>query len=361
MKDRVLIALCGMSPAVITETVYALAEVGACPAKVIVITTTPGKEKIRTDLFESGIWLKMLKKIGTEIDFGMASYNVRLIPKSDAGGDAEDILTTSDNARAADFILDSLREFTENPDTEIIFSIAGGRKTMSVLGSMAMSLLGRENDRLCHVLVNPPFENSSLTPQFFFPEPEKVIYRLPGGAEVSGKQAKITLCDIPFTRLRYLFQNEFERLPGSFNSTVELANERISERIRAPELKIIPEKMGIFFNDKPLKFNCQEFVMYWMLAERCRNSLPYLFGQASLREEFANFAKDIKSTAMPEIIHHREKIIDKTDDDVRKIISAISRKIKQYIPVAEGKNSCLPSLSRGVYSISLPVENIIIF
>ena len=359
-REKILIALCGMSPAVLTETVYALAEDKCCPSQVIVITTTAGREKIEEELFQSGIWGKLLNNIKVNIDLGMTSYHIRLIPKSDALGDAEDILTTSDNTRTADFILGTLREFTENADTEIIFSIAGGRKTMSVLGSMAMALLGREQDRLCHVLVNYPFDNPSLKPRFYFPEKKKRVFRLSDGNEFSEENAEITLCDIPFPRLKYLFQSELNRLPGNFNDTVALANSRISNRIQPPDLKIIPERMEIFFNEKPVRFNCAEFVMYWMLADRARNNFPPLHGQASLREEFEYFAANIPNGTMPEIIHHREKLIVKSDDDMRKLISAISSKIRNCVSIEEGRDPAMPSISRGVYALGLTSDHIVI-
>jgi len=360
MKEKILIALCGMSPAVITETVYALAMKNNCPSKVIVVTTTLGREKIKEDILDSGIWSKLCKTLKEKIDFGFSSYHIRLIPKPDAKGDAEDILSTLDNNCAADFILSTLREFTENPDTEIVLSIAGGRKTMSSIGALAMSLLGREEDTLCHVLVNTPFDSPSLIPKFFFPLDVPIIHRSLDDSSITSADAKITLCDIPFPRLRYLFQNEFQRLPGGFNDTVTLANQRVSGRIPSPDLRITPERMEISFDNKLIKFNCAEFLMYWMLTERARNSMPQIHGQASLLEEFISFTKDITYTRMPEIIHHKENILEKSDDDVRKLISAISAKIRKHITLNNGRDACLPSLSRGLYSVSLPPESIII-
>ena len=360
MRERILLALCGMSPAVITETVYSLAGVGRCPSKVVVITTTEGKRALGAELFDGGVWESLCGMLGEDIDFGLSSYHVRLIPKSDSGGDAEDILTTSDNERAADFILDILREFTENPDTELVFSMAGGRKTMSVLAALSMSLLGREQDILCHVLVNPPFDNPSLAPKFYFPGKTACVHMLPGGRKWRAKDARITLCEIPFVRLRYLFQHEFSRLPGSFNGTVSLANFRLNERLPAPELKIVPERMQIWLGNVSLPLNCQEFVMYWMLAERCRNGLPQIYGQSVLREEFTGFVGDIGASAMPEILHHKTRLLNKSDDDVRKILSSISQKIRRCLGISQGRDACMPSAGRGVYSISLPPENIVI-
>ena len=229
---------------------------------------------------------------------------------------------------------------------------------MSVLGALAMSLLGRENDKLYHILVNQPFDSPMLEPKFYFPM-ANTNHKSPDGTVHAAKNAKLSLCEIPFTRIRYLFQNEFSRLPGDFNSTVALANERISDRIRPPELKIMPERMEIFFDSKRVKFNCVEFVMYWMLAERCKAAHAPVHGQTSLQEEFEDFTVNIQRSRMPEIINH-PAISKKDEDDMRKIISTISTKIKNAISIENGRDAALPSVQRGVYAISIPKENVII-
>jgi CRISPR-associated protein (TIGR02584 family) len=86
----------------------------------------------------------------------MATDHVRLLPTSDGSADLQDIVTSEDSLSAADFIMRSLRKITEDPTTRVIASIAGGRKTMAAILASCMVLLGRSQDRLCHVLVNPP-------------------------------------------------------------------------------------------------------------------------------------------------------------------------------------------------------------
>jgi len=356
-KKKILIALCGMSPAVITETVYAMNNEKNAPDKVVVITTTIGRERIKKELISSGVWNQLSSEIKGSIEFSDSAYHIRLIPNSTATGDALDIVTTEDNIRTADFVLDTLREFTENPETQITFSIAGGRKTMSSIGAMAMSLLGRENDKLCHVLVNEPFDSPALVPKFYFPVPD-IIHKALDGNEYKSTDAQITLCYLPFVQVRYLFQDEFNRLPGGFNSTVELANERISGRITPPDITVIPERMEVFINNKLLRLNCGEFIMYWMLVEAAKNSSPPFFGQASLYEEYMDFAANISMQRMPEFINHQHIILKKDEGDLRKNISFISTKIKNLIPVEEGREYAVPSISRGVYGISVPPDHI---
>jgi len=221
-KEKILIALCGMSPAVITETVYALVcETKHPPDKIIVITTTLGHEKIKTELFESGVWNDLTDSLNVNMEFSDSNYHIRLIPNSDATGDAKDIVTSEDNNRTADFILETLREFTENPDTQIIFSIAGGRKTMSAIASMAMSLLGREQDILCHVLVNPPFDSPALSPKFYFPDKTRT-YLSPDGEKYSAANARITLCALLLSYIFAIFFRKSSTVCRALSATLSI-------------------------------------------------------------------------------------------------------------------------------------------
>ena len=118
----------------------------------------------------------------------------------------EDLRTPEENAATANFILAELRRWVETPDTRLVLSIAGGRKTMGALLYACISLLGRETDRLTHVLVNDPFDDPRLKPRFYFPQqPQQQLIAMDGRA-VSAADAKIDLADLPFVPLRNLFE-----------------------------------------------------------------------------------------------------------------------------------------------------------
>ena len=68
-RTHILICLCGMSPAVVTETVYALAQSGDPPAQVIVITTSAGEAVLREKLWDSGVWAALEKRLKMEWRF----------------------------------------------------------------------------------------------------------------------------------------------------------------------------------------------------------------------------------------------------------------------------------------------------
>ena len=137
----ILIAGMGTSPAVLTETVWALAhqEQPIVPDEIVVITTTSGKDALRTAVMsgEPSVWERLkaaLRKEKIAIDgklvFGDTS--IRVTP-DESGNEIVDLRTGADNFRAADFMLGELRKYTEDTETTILCSIAGGRKTMSAL------------------------------------------------------------------------------------------------------------------------------------------------------------------------------------------------------------------------------------
>lgn len=231
-KDVVLFAVVGMSPAVLTETVWALAHERepVIPDRVVVLTTVTARDQIVRQLFEQDTdqtcgWERLktaLSHQGFNLDgklkFGNTGDSIRVFTNADGSRELADIATSEDNAAASDFMLRHLREFTANPSTAVIASIAGGRKTMSALMISCMSLLGREHDRVCHVLVNPPFD-SPLTPPFLFPvKGAKHLDR--GGKSHNAASANIELTYVPYVRMLGWYQEKFKVQPPGYSALV---------------------------------------------------------------------------------------------------------------------------------------------
>ncbi|OQW96230.1 MAG: CRISPR-associated protein [Verrucomicrobia bacterium A1] len=206
--SSVLIAVTGMSPAILTETAWALAQESppVIPSKVVAFGTSLSRDRLRKDLIESGVWANLrrtLKAGPDELVFGDAGEHIRVF--SHRGRELEDIRSPDDNAAAADFILEHLRQFAENPEMRIVASIAGGRKTMGALLYAAMTLIGRETDRITHVLADESLERRK-DPSFFYPCN-------------AGEAKGVTLADVPFVPLRNKFV-ELGRMPGGFTTLV---------------------------------------------------------------------------------------------------------------------------------------------
>ena len=269
---RILLAATGLAPQVVTETVYALAVVGQpafTPTEVHLITTVEGAERATLALLhaESG-WFHRLRADYSlpSITFSAAQIHVL---RDAAGQRLSDIRSPADNTNAADCITSVVRELTQDADCALHASIAGGRKTMGFYLGYALSLYGREQDRLSHVLVNAPYESH---PQFFYPTTRsQVIYtRGPDERPFDTRDAEVGLADIPFVRLRDGLDNDLLNGKASFSSVVADA-----QRV------IPPIHLELQLSDCTVNAGGESFVMrpslfafYWMLAKRARQGRP---------------------------------------------------------------------------------------
>ena len=204
---RLLVAVTGLSPQVVTETMYALAVRPAhpgrpfIPTEVRLITTEEGAERAKLSLLhpESGRFHRLRADYGLPaIAFG--PEQIHILRDAD-GRPLVDIRSRDDNTRAADTITEVIRNLTQDRDSALHVSIAGGRKTMGFYLGYALSLYGRIQDRLSHVLVDAPYESH---PEFFYPTPEsRVIYTPPPhNRPHDTRDAEVALAIIPFVRIR---------------------------------------------------------------------------------------------------------------------------------------------------------------
>lgn len=221
-----LLAVTGMTPQVITETLYGLhRQRSPWPARLHIITTQIGEGIIKQSLFEEG----KLAALCDELEMPLyQAENVQIDVVPDAEGQpVDDARTLEDHEALADFIMQTVRELTTDTTTDLHASIAGGRKTMTFYLGYAMSLFGRPNDRMSHVLVSDGFEGHQ---DFFFPTRQSTIIKARDGQPLDMATAEVSLADIPFIRQRdqlpnLLHQQSQQRQTRmSFRQLVELIN-----------------------------------------------------------------------------------------------------------------------------------------
>ncbi|WP_347258501.1 CRISPR-associated ring nuclease Csm6, partial [Methylocaldum sp.] len=148
---------------------------------------------------------------------------------------------------------------------------AGGRKTLGFFAGYALSLYGRPQDRLSHVLVDAPFESH---PGFFYPTPySQVIYALPPDQKpLDTQNAAVTLADIPFVRLRHGLPEALLKGRSSFSAAV-----------RAAQMTLGPARLDIDLSARTvtaggiaIPFPPAELAFYAWLARRAQRELPPL-------------------------------------------------------------------------------------
>lgn len=269
---RILLAVTGLSPQIVTETVYALAirqDRTWNPDEVHLISTTKGADNARLKLLsdEPG-WFHRLCSEYNLPDIAFPEANIHIIRRDD-GSLLEDIRDDADNTLAADYICEKVRELTANPHSELHVSIAGGRKTMGFYLGYAMSLYGRPQDRLSHVLVSEPFETLS---DFFYPTPSTRVINDRNGLALDCRDARIWLGDIPFVRLR-------ENLPHDLIEGRTSYSQAVSEVQKAlPPLQLVlqPHTRTVLLGGEAITLSPVDFTFYWLFAERAQRGLPGL-------------------------------------------------------------------------------------
>lgn len=218
---RILLAVTGLTPQIVTETLYALAAVSEpafLPTEVHLLTTAIGKDLARTALLhlDGGQFHSLLADYPQIGQPAFDADRIHVIHAPD-GSPLPDIRTPEENAAAAAAITSLVAELTSDDEASLHVSIAGGRKTMGFYLGYAFSLYARPQDRLSHVLVSQPFESH---PEFFYPpaSPRRLITR--DNKHVDTDDAVLTLAEIPVVRLRHGLPKALLQGQAGFNETV---------------------------------------------------------------------------------------------------------------------------------------------
>lgn len=221
---RILLAVSGLTPQIVTETLYALTT--QCvepyvPTEVHLLSTQEGANRAKLLLLsESPGWFHRLCR-----DYNLAgiqfSENDLHVVSGRNGRLLEDIRTAEDNQCAADFITEQIRTLTSDPESALHVSLAGGRKTMGFYAGYALSLFGREQDRLSHVLAPEDFEFAG---NFFYPTIEKRVIEGKDKKPLDSSEATLMLADIPFVRMRHGLPDKLLKGSSSYSAVVSAAS-----------------------------------------------------------------------------------------------------------------------------------------
>ncbi len=276
-KHNILFLVTGMTPQIITETLWALACDPAkqekwVPNEIQVLSTTTGLKKIKDNLLgDNGIFKKMCEEYNLpEIKFDESSLNA-IVDKE--GNKLDDLKTPEENELAADMICQKVREFTQDDNVSLHVSIAGGRKTMGFYAGYALSLYGRIQDQLSHVLVSEKYETLQ---GFYYPALKKgqniikkTHKKMEQGRDVYEEElldafdAKVWLANIPFVRLREFINPKNTVVNKSFSTVIEMVNASLqpfSVTLDVNDRKVI-------IGDKECKLSPKEFSLYLLVAE----------------------------------------------------------------------------------------------
>lgn len=259
---RILLAVSGMSPQIITETLYGLlhrTDAVWLPDEIHLITTSGGREQVRLQLLgDHGHFSQFLRdfNIRSPIHFDLSTIHVIT---DNQGQTLADLRTPQDNEAAADFITEKIRELTSQGDTELHVSLAGGRKTMGFYIGYALSLFGRPQDRLSHVLVSEGYESLS---GFYYPTPETRTISTRNDQKLDAALAEVYLAEIPFVRLRgFLPVGAFVNR-ARFSEVVALLETLTDD----PLLTVLPKEQVVRVGQIIIELGPREMALYMVFV-----------------------------------------------------------------------------------------------
>ncbi len=252
-KQRLLVAVTGMTPQVVTETLYALSVQRFIPIdQIFIITTLEGKNKIEEVKLHEKI-----QELCTHYKVIMPSfnYNENVYVAREESVELSDIRNDKENELFPNLIVEVIRTLADEPNNQLFCSVAGGRKTMSVAMAYALSLFGRKDDELLHVLVSKELEHSGK----FYPQSKK-------------EDTQLVMATIPYIRLR-------EKLPllrqypkANFIELVKYAQHDIDELKVEHPLVFDSKTFTVGIGDNVIKLKPFDFAVYLYVA-KCRKPM----------------------------------------------------------------------------------------
>lgn len=294
MKN-ILIAVSGLTPQIISETFFCLAVKKKIQInEIIVITTARGRDIILGNDTEYNkkrkyppleTELKRMCKIYNLKQPVFTSSNIKVATEQSI--ELYDIRDDKHNILFPNKVCEIIKEKTNDKDAVLHCSISGGRKTMSVDLAFALSLFGRMDDRLYHVLIDESLEFSK-----FFPESKSEV-------------EKLEIAEIPYVRLRPLLGEITKNKVFTKMSYIDLVKYTQKQlKIKSSDdLYVNSRRKEIFFGtNEPVKLEPKKFELYLYLITIKREGRE--------TESIVNLAERICGTAkkMDVILQYNNKI-----------------------------------------------------
>jgi CRISPR-associated protein (TIGR02584 family) len=311
-KRRILLLVSGLSPQIVTETLYALRfpkeSEPFVPTEVHLISTSTGADQARLNLLTGPRHFHQLC-MDYDLDESIFTPQCISVIQDAQGRELADIRTPEENEATGDFIAAKVREFTLDEEAALHVSMAGGRKTMGYYAGYALSLFGRSQDRLSHVLVEEGYEGLK---DFYYTTPTShTIYDRDKKA-LDAAKANISLAEIPFVRLREGLPAALLEGTRSFKDVI--ARSQLAEA--TPALCLDVPNRTIVCQGLKVPLSEADFAFYAWFVERTvtgEQSKPIAGQEVSDAVQHVPFGKDL--LAMYErIIGNQMKMDDRVSE-----------------------------------------------
>lgn len=364
---KILLAVSGMSPQILTETLYAIAiaekETPFVPTEVHLISTQEGARRAILELLhpQTGKFHALCRDYGlTGIQF--SEQNVYAI-EDESGTPLNDIKTPKDNEAAADFITEIVNQLTRDNEAALHVSMAGGRKTMGYYLGYALSLYGRAQDRLSHVLVSENYEGLH---DFFYPTLESHVIYDRNKNPLDTQKAEVMLAEIPFVRLRAGLPEHLLNGKAGFSESIALAHSFDT----TPQLTVDLKAKCFYANSVRIKMSNVNFAFYlWMIEQTITKNQPlqrphYVEADSLYADDFLRLYCSVSTEG------EREKVITgfKTDGGmtgkwISERITAVAKSFQHVLERSAANFYCIQTQGKNSnrsYFVPLKTSQVIV-
>lgn len=341
MTKNIFICVSGLTPQVVTETLYCLSVQKKIRIdELYILTTKRGRDVITGKDKHPATPKTPLKK---EIENLCKLYKIKkpaffendehILVAKEESIELPDIRSDKDNILFPNKASEFLKSKTADPDTVLYCSITGGRKSMSVHMANVLSLFAREQDRLLHVLTKEENEFKG-----FYPVNKK-------------EAADLELSEIPFVRLRSLLSTEMKDqklLTSNFTDIVDYTQTQL--RILSPGNKLMldVERREIKNNNGKVSLEPLEFLFYYYFVDSKIKGLPNISVQQFLSDETKLQFIEYSNEYYPNYYVKERKWYSKgfSKEDFNQKRSKVNKKIKELIDDEEISNHFIIDVNR---------------
>jgi len=277
---NILLAISGLTPQIVTESLYVLAVKEKIEISEIYIITTRRGEQVLQGKDKSSITPNISIKSeiselcnNNDIKTPRFSYKNNVIAAEEESTFLYDVRTDEENILFPNKAAEVVKKLTEDDNVALHVSIAGGRKSMSAHLALVMSLFARSKDKLYHILTDEKFEFGNFYPK------------------TKGEENALILAELPFVKLRSL-NNPALRQNDTYYEIVQKTQERLDFLTEEGKLVVELRKRIIRYKNQQVSLSPIQIVFYVMFVEQKINyGAGYTTGELQATE-FAARLKD---------------------------------------------------------------------
>lgn len=357
-QKNILVCVSGLTPQIITETLFALSVIqNIIVDEIFIITTARGKRVIQgkdsaANTPKSPL-VKEIKNLCLRYELQLPKISEKnIIVAKEESLELSDIRSDRDNILFPNKVSEFIKEISSDLDSTLYCSISGGRKTMSVHLSLALSLFGREQDRLLHVLTSEKFEFAKFYP------------------ETKSEQSAIQLSEIPFVRLRHFITPNLEKkklFAMQYTDIVEFTQKQLNILSSSQKLILNIEQKEIRYDDYSIKLEPILFAVYFKFIERRLENKSRISIHEITTKDFSDSLVEFITESFPYYYFSEDRKYSWwkncfTSEDFRVKRSKINKKIAE---LSEDKNllkliqiSSVREYGDTKYLVQIPAEKI---